>query len=188
MADGIMKDAKLKDDSDCCGGPFGFNAGESQVAFHIEFIDPYDPNEPQRGQFWSYNANRKCCVAMIGKNLSGHWVSVDRDGNYEVFDGRGNMDLKFWHHEPGFTYFDGPAEPERTPEPPSSPAAEDSPPPPAKFEVPKPEVRTIKLIRWIVWDDIGDEEELWSADRPCHFANAYDTGDFKLQQLPVKFL
>ena len=94
--------------------PFGKNVAEQ----------PANQTEPQRGQFWSYNSNRKCCVFMIGKNLNGHWVAVNRHGEYEVFSGRGIMSFEYWHHEPGFTNFDGPVEPvePEKPEPPSSPA------------------------------------------------------------------
>lgn len=113
--------ASLHDECDCCGASCECGVPYCCDAFTIEFIDP---NEPQRGQFWAYNANRKCCVFMIGKNLNGHWVAVDRNGEYEVFSGRGNMDLKFWHHEPGFEGFDGPVDGpvEPAPETPSSPA------------------------------------------------------------------
>jgi len=81
--------------------PFGKNVAEQ----------PANQTEPQRGQFWAYNSNRKCCVRMIGKNLNGHWVAVHRHGEYEVFNGRGNMSFECWHHEPGFMNFDGPVEP-----------------------------------------------------------------------------
>jgi hypothetical protein len=94
--------ASLHHDREKCCGPFeSFEPVEVQV----EIVNQ---GEPQRGQFWSYSANRKYCVFIIGKNIDGHWVSVDRHGEYEVFNGHRNMSFEYWHHEPGFMNFDGP--------------------------------------------------------------------------------
>lgn len=61
---------------------------------------------PERDEWWLYNANHNCRLFIVGANSSGHMVGEDRDGNYEVFDGRGNMAVEFWHHEPRCTGFD----------------------------------------------------------------------------------
>ena len=56
--------------------------------------------QPAAGEWWQYNKNYHCRVFILGANCSGHMVGVDRNGEYDVFDGRGNMALEFWHHEP----------------------------------------------------------------------------------------
>jgi hypothetical protein len=62
--------------------------------------------QPAAGEWWQYNKNYHCRVFILGANCSGHMVGVDRNGEYDVFDGRGNMALEFWHHEPLCDSFD----------------------------------------------------------------------------------